>query len=72
MLFRSPHALPGEKIRVRVYDNGRFSSQADLLDVIEPNPEWRDMSRVKCKYFTQCSGCQYQVRVCPRVLARPC
>lgn len=62
----TPHALPGEKIRVRVYDNGRLSSQADLLEVIEPNPEWRDMARVKCKYFTQCSGCQYQVR--PRLL----
>lgn len=68
----APHALPGEKIRVRVYDNGRLSSQADLLDVLEPNPEWRDMSRVRCRYFTQCSGCQYQVRPCPRVLCRQC
>lgn len=36
-------------------------SYADLLEVIEPNPEWRDMSRVRCKYFGKCSGCQYQV-----------
>lgn len=66
----TPHALPGETIRVRVYDNGRLSSQADLLEVIEPNPEWRDMSLVKCKYFTKCSGCQYQVRPRPLLACR--
>ncbi|KZT68839.1 S-adenosyl-L-methionine-dependent methyltransferase [Daedalea quercina L-15889] len=57
----TPHALPGEKIRVRVHNNTRLSSYADLLEVIEPNLEWRDMSRVKCKYFGACGGCQYQM-----------
>ncbi|KAH9920336.1 uncharacterized protein B0H18DRAFT_1122060 [Fomitopsis serialis] len=57
----TPHALPGEKIRVRVYRHSRMVSYADLLEVIEPNPEWRDMSRVRCKYFGKCSGCQYQM-----------
>lgn len=36
-------------------------SYADLLDVITPNPEFRDMSRVQCKYFGKCAGCQYQM-----------
>lgn len=26
-----------------------------------PNNEMRDMSRVKCKYFGTCAGCQYQM-----------
>ncbi|KAI0319910.1 S-adenosyl-L-methionine-dependent methyltransferase [Amylostereum chailletii] len=56
-----PFALPGEKIRVRVYRHSRLHSFADLLSVEEPNPELRDMSRVKCRYFGQCAGCQYQM-----------
>ncbi|TFY63466.1 hypothetical protein EVJ58_g3233 [Rhodofomes roseus] len=57
----TPHAMPGEKIRVRVHQHARMYSYADLLEVIEPNPEWRDMSRVKCKYFGKCGGCQFQM-----------
>ncbi|KAH9947412.1 S-adenosyl-L-methionine-dependent methyltransferase [Amylocystis lapponica] len=57
----TPLALPGETIRVRVYRHSRLHSYADLLEVITPNPEWRDMSRVKCKYFARCGGCQYQM-----------
>ncbi|EED78459.1 predicted protein, partial [Postia placenta Mad-698-R] len=57
----TPLALPGEKIRVRVYRSARLYSYADLLDVITPNPEFRDMSRVQCKYFGKCAGCQYQM-----------
>lgn len=57
----APLALPGERIRVRVYYNTRLYSRADLLEIIEPNDELRDMSRVKCKYFGKCGGCQYQV-----------
>ena len=37
-------------------------SHADLLEVTKPNPEYRDNSRIRCKYFGTCSGCQYQVR----------
>ncbi|KAF8645081.1 hypothetical protein AX16_008139 [Volvariella volvacea WC 439] len=36
-------------------------SYADLLEVITPNNALRDMSRVQCKYFGQCAGCQYQM-----------
>ncbi|KAL4254922.1 class I-like SAM-binding methyltransferase superfamily protein [Abortiporus biennis] len=57
----TPHALPGEKIKARVFRNTRFHSYADLLEVITPNDKLRDVSRVKCKYFTKCSGCQYQM-----------
>ncbi|KAF9221276.1 tRNA methyltransferase, partial [Gyrodon lividus] len=57
----APFALPGERIRVRVYRSSRLHSFGDLLDVVSPNPELRDSSRVKCKYFGKCSGCQYQM-----------
>ncbi|TRM62824.1 S-adenosyl-L-methionine-dependent methyltransferase [Schizophyllum amplum] len=55
-----PFCLPGEKVKVRVYRHARLHSRADLLEVLEPNTELRDMSRVGCKYFAQCAGCQYQ------------
>ncbi|CDO71719.1 hypothetical protein BN946_scf184920.g3 [Trametes cinnabarina] len=57
----TPLSLPGERIRVRVYRHSQLHSHADLLEVIEPNPEWRDMSLVRCKYFGKCAGCQYQM-----------
>ncbi|CAL1696841.1 unnamed protein product [Somion occarium] len=57
----TPLALPGEKIRVRIYYNSRLYSRADLLEVVKPNPTLRDMNRVKCKYFGECGGCQYQM-----------
>ncbi|CCL98920.1 uncharacterized protein FIBRA_00927 [Fibroporia radiculosa] len=57
----TPLALPGERIRVRVYRHARLYSYADLLEVITPNADWRDMTRVQCKYFGKCAGCQYQM-----------
>lgn len=56
-----PFTLPGEVVRVRVYRSARMHSYADLLEVVEPNAELRDMDRVQCKYFGECAGCQYQV-----------
>ncbi|KAI9452425.1 S-adenosyl-L-methionine-dependent methyltransferase [Lactarius psammicola] len=56
-----PFVLPGEVIRARVYRHAKMYSLADLISVEVPNPELRDMSRVKCKYFGTCAGCQYQM-----------
>lgn len=36
-------------------------SLADLIEVVTPNNELRDQSRVQCKYFGTCAGCQYQM-----------
>lgn len=36
-------------------------SYADLVNIDAPNLDLRDDSRVKCKYFGSCAGCQYQV-----------
>jgi len=52
-----PFALPGEKVRVRVWRNRKNYSEADLLDVIEPS---KDRVEPVCPLFGECGGCQYQ------------
>ncbi|TFK23730.1 tRNA methyltransferase [Coprinopsis marcescibilis] len=56
-----PLTLPNERIRARIYRHGRLHSLGDLLEVITPNSELRDSSRIQCKYFGTCGGCQYQM-----------
>jgi 23S rRNA (uracil1939-C5)-methyltransferase/tRNA (uracil-5-)-methyltransferase len=50
-------ALPGERVRARVYRNHANYSEADLVEVLAPSPE-----RVAppCAVFGRCGGCQYQ------------
>lgn len=39
----------------------RLHSYADLVEIIrrsEDKENWRDDSRIQCKYFGRCSGCQ--------------
>lgn len=52
-----PYALPGERIRARIYRNDKNCSMADLAEVLEPSPH-----RVApvCPLFGSCGGCQYQ------------
>ncbi|KAG8894505.1 tRNA(m5U54)methyltransferase, partial [Tulasnella sp. 408] len=47
-----PFALPGETVRVRIYANVRLHSLADLVEVVKPNEEMRDDSRM-LSYDTQ-------------------
>lgn len=56
-----PFALPGEKARVRIAKNDRMHSTSEVLEMLTHNPDLRDDSRIKCKYFGTCAGCQYQV-----------
>lgn len=50
-------ALPGERVRARVFRNHKNFSEADLLSVLRPSPQ-----RVAppCAVFGRCGGCQYQ------------
>jgi 23S rRNA (uracil1939-C5)-methyltransferase/tRNA (uracil-5-)-methyltransferase len=50
-------ALPGERVRARVFRNHANYSEADLLEVLERSP-----ARIepKCALFARCGGCQYQ------------
>ena len=50
-------ALPGERIKARVFRNHKNYSEADCLEVLEPSPERVDP---KCELFGECGGCQYQ------------
>jgi tRNA (uracil-5-)-methyltransferase len=60
-----------QRIRVKIIRHGRMVSHADLLDIIRANPALRDMSRVKCKYFGKCAGCQYQASMSSYFQKRP-
>ncbi|HZP58710.1 MAG TPA: class I SAM-dependent RNA methyltransferase [Opitutaceae bacterium] len=52
-----PFALPGERVRVRVFRNHKNFSEADLVAVLRPSPQ-RIVPR--CPLAGRCGGCQYQ------------
>ena len=55
-----PHTLPGEKVTVEITSNERLYSKAKLLEVMQKSDTRQD-ALVKCKYFGDCGGCQYQM-----------
>ena len=61
-----PFALPGERVRARIFRNHKNYSEADLIEVLAPSPE-----RVApaCPLFGRCGGCQYQHLNYPAQLA---
>jgi 23S rRNA (uracil1939-C5)-methyltransferase/tRNA (uracil-5-)-methyltransferase len=52
-----PFALPGERVRARVFRNHANYSEADLVEVIEPSAH---RIAARCPVFGTCGGCQYQ------------
>jgi 23S rRNA (uracil1939-C5)-methyltransferase/tRNA (uracil-5-)-methyltransferase len=52
-----PFALPGERVKARVFRNDKNCSQADLVEVLVPSP---DRTEPFCPLFGLCGGCQYQ------------
>ncbi len=50
-------ALPGERVRARVFRNHKNYSEADLLAVLRPSPH---RIAAPCVVFGRCGGCQYQ------------
>lgn len=52
-----PYALPGERVRARVWRNKSSYSDADLVEVLDPSP---DRVEPVCPLFGSCGGCQYQ------------
>jgi tRNA/tmRNA/rRNA uracil-C5-methylase (TrmA/RlmC/RlmD family) len=51
------HALPGERVRVRVERAASGYVNARLLEVLEPSADRRASP---CPYFPRCGGCAYQ------------
>ena len=52
-----PFALPGERVRARIFRNHKNYSEADLVAVLTPSPE---RIAPRCPLFGTCGGCQYQ------------
>lgn len=52
-----PFALPGEKIRAKVWRNEANCSHGDLVEILTPSP---DRIEAHCQHFGVCGGCQYQ------------
>ncbi len=52
-----PFALPGERVRVRIFRNHKNYSEADLVAVVRASPH---RLAPRCPLFGTCGGCQYQ------------
>ena len=50
-------ALPGERVRARVFRNHKNYSEADCMEVLSSAPE---RVEPRCELFGTCGGCQYQ------------
>ncbi|KAI1347754.1 S-adenosyl-L-methionine-dependent methyltransferase, partial [Xylaria sp. FL0043] len=61
-IYVLPFAVPGDIVKAKVYRHLRDEGYtvADFISVVSPAPI-RDDSRVRCGYFTKCSGCQFQM-----------
>ena len=53
-----PFALPGERVRARIFRNHKNYSEADLVAVLAPSPH--RVAFPRCALFGRCGGCQYQ------------
>jgi 23S rRNA (uracil1939-C5)-methyltransferase len=52
-----PYVLPGEKVRIQVFDEKKSHARARLVEVLTPAP-----GRITppCPHFGDCGGCHYQ------------
>ena len=56
-----PFSTPGDTVTVKVIKHLQDSNYTltDFVKVVTPSKD-RDDSLIKCQYFSQCSGCQFQ------------
>lgn len=68
-IYVVPFAIPGDTVKVKAYRHLPKDgySVADFISVVKPSP-LRDDSRINCKYFTRCGGCQFQMMDYPEQL----
>lgn len=64
-----PFVVPGDTARVKVYRHLLQDKHtiADYVSITKPSP-LRDDSRIRCKYFASCGGCQFQMLDYPEQL----
>ena len=51
------HAVPGQKVRVRILRKKRQYAEAQVLEVVSQSSEYTDPF---CPHFGTCGGCQWQ------------
>ncbi|KAJ4317816.1 tRNA(m5U54)methyltransferase [Neodidymelliopsis sp. IMI 364377] len=61
-VYAVPFTAPGDTVTAKIFKHFEKEkySMADFVKVSKPSPH-RDQSLVKCPYFSQCSGCQFQM-----------
>jgi tRNA (uracil-5-)-methyltransferase len=61
-IYVVPFSAPGDIVRAKVirHFEDEHYSLADFVSVVRAGP-FRDDSRINCKYFSTCSGCQFQM-----------
>ena len=61
-VYTVPFSLPGESVLVRVFKHQHDPAytKTDFLKVLKPS-SMRDDAGIGCKYFSTCSGCQFQM-----------
>ncbi|KAE9380224.1 tRNAmethyltransferas-like protein [Stipitochalara longipes BDJ] len=61
-IYIVPFSAPGDIIKAKVvrHFEDEHYSLADFVSVVEAGP-LRDDTRINCKYFSTCSGCQFQM-----------
>ncbi|KAH6695805.1 uracil-5--methyltransferase [Plectosphaerella plurivora] len=61
-IYVAPFVVPGDVARVKVFKHfpGDGYTMCDYDSIITPST-LRDDARISCKYFTKCSGCQFQM-----------
>ena len=52
-----PGAVPGDRVKARVFRKRKKFAEAALLEVIDPSPLRTDPT---CRYFGTCGGCKWQ------------
>ncbi|MCH7975010.1 MAG: 23S rRNA (uracil(1939)-C(5))-methyltransferase RlmD [Bacteroidetes bacterium] len=50
-------AVPGDRIRAKVFKRKKSFAEARLLEVLEPSPL---RTEARCEYFNSCGGCKWQ------------
>ena len=61
-IYVVPFTAPGDTVMVKVIKHfeKEHYSLTDFISVVEPS-HLRDDTRINCKYFSTCSGCQFQM-----------
>ncbi|KUJ23155.1 putative tRNA (uracil-5-)-methyltransferase [Mollisia scopiformis] len=69
-IYIVPFSTPGDVVKAKVIKHfeAEHYTLADFVSVVKAGP-LRDDTRVNCKYFSTCSGCQFQMMDYPSQLA---